>query len=318
MQIASLHRYPVKGLSPERVDAFALKRGAYVPGDRLYAIENGPSGFDAADPKHQPKIKFLMLMRNARLATLRTRYLDDEATLVITDGGHEKVRADLSSADGRDAIRSFFEGFMPAELRGAPKVLTAPDGFRFTDSRSGFVSLLNLASVADLERRVGAPVDPLRFRANLAIDGLTAWDEFDWVGRRVRIGAEAVLKVTKRIVRCAATEVDPVTGIRDMDVVRTLQRSYDHADCGIYAEVVSPGTVRPGDPIVVLDEEQPRLPLQRLRRRPRSRRRAPERRRRCGCGGGEDGCPWPRLPRWPRVPTTASGRALRSRRPRRR
>lgn len=259
MQIASLHRYPVKGLSPERVEAFELKRGAYVPGDRLYAIENGPSGFDAADPKHQPKIKFLMLIRNARLATLRTRYLDDETTLVITEGGEERVRADLSSAEGRAAIRSFFEGFMPAELRGAPELLTAPDGFRFTDSRSGFVSLLNLASVAELERRVGAPVDPLRFRANLAIEGLPAWEEFAWIGRRVRIGADAVLRVTKRIVRCAATEVDPATGIRDMDIVRTLQRSFDHADCGIYAELVSPGIVRPGDPIVVLEDEQPKL-----------------------------------------------------------
>ncbi len=66
MQVASLYRYPVKGLSPERLERATLERGAYFPGDRLFAIENGPSGFDPAEPRHQPKIKFLMLMRNGR------------------------------------------------------------------------------------------------------------------------------------------------------------------------------------------------------------------------------------------------------------
>lgn len=261
MQVASLHRYPVKGLSPEPLDTVTLSRGAYVPGDRLFAIENGPSGFDPADPKHQPKIKFLMLMRNERLARLRTRYLDDETTLVIREGETEKVRANLSDEAGRAALRDFFEAFMPKELRGPPILLTAPDGFRFTDSRSGYVSLLNLASVAELEERIGHPVDPLRFRANVAMSGLPAWQEFDWIGKTIRIGPEAILKVTKRIVRCAATEVDPVTGIRDLPVVKALARAFDHTDCGVYAEIVQSGRIRPDDTIEVV-EEQPRLPLQ--------------------------------------------------------
>ena len=249
VSVATLHRYPVKGLSPEPLEAARLTAGDYFPGDRLFAIENGRSGFDPAAPSHQPKIKFLMLMRNERLATLRTRYLDADSTLVIVENGEERVRADLSTEAGREAVRAFFEGFMPDELRGPPLVLTAPAGFRFTDSRSGYVSLLNAASLADLEGHVGAPVDPLRFRANILMSGLPAWQEFDWIGRTVRIGEEAVVKVTKRIVRCAATEVDPTTGMRDMKVVRTLDRAFDHSDCGIYAEIVRPGTIRPGDRI---------------------------------------------------------------------
>lgn len=255
--IASLHRYPVKGLSPEPLDQAKLTAGDYFPGDRLFAVENGPAGFDPVDPKHQPKIKFLMLMRNERLATLRTRYVDDENALAIAEGGQERVRADLSTETGRADIRAFFEGFMPSELRGPPLVLTAPDGFRFTDSRSGYVSLLNLASVAELEQRIGAPVDPLRFRANIAMSGLPAWEEFDWVGKTIGIG-EVVLRVTKRIVRCAATEVDPTTGIRDMQVVKTLDRAFEHSDCGVYAEVLRSGVIKPGDPIGLT---APRLPL---------------------------------------------------------
>src|SRR5829696_8573869 len=76
IRIASLQRYPVKGLSPETLSSVALTKGDYFPGDRLFAVENGPAGFEPDNPQHQPKIKFLMLMRNESLARLKTRYID--------------------------------------------------------------------------------------------------------------------------------------------------------------------------------------------------------------------------------------------------
>src|ERR1044072_5843750 len=203
-RIESIYRYPVKGLSPEPLARATLKAGEYFPGARVFAIENGPSGFDPAAPQHEPKIKFLMLMRNERLATLRTRYEDATGTLSIEQDGRSALRADLATREGRLAVEAFFRRFMPAELRGPPKVLAAPSGYRFTDSRSGFVSIINLASVAALETIVRVPVTPLRFRANLYVAGWPAWHEFELVDREIAIG-NARLKVTKRIVRCAAT-----------------------------------------------------------------------------------------------------------------
>jgi uncharacterized protein len=247
IRIASLQRYPVKGLSPETLESASLTKGGYFPGDRLFAIENGPAGFDAQNPQHQPKIKFLMLMRNESLARLRTRYLDRITTLFIEEGGREVARGDLSTREGRLAIEAFFRRYMPKELRGPPKVLTAPDGFRFTDSRRGFVSLINLASVRQLENGVGAPVDPLRFRGNVHIDGLAPWAEFDLVGQVLTTASGVRLKVTKRIERCAATNVDPDTGIRDLQIPKSLMEAYGHFDCGIYAEVLSGGSIAVGD-----------------------------------------------------------------------
>src|SRR6187551_3315100 len=90
--IASIHRYPVKGLSPEPLAEVALLPGQTLPADRRYAIENGPSGFDAADPQYFPKIKFLMLMRDERLAALRTRYDDRSHNLTIQRNGTEVAR----------------------------------------------------------------------------------------------------------------------------------------------------------------------------------------------------------------------------------
>ena len=136
---------------------------------------------------------------------------------------------------------------MPKELRGPPKVLAAPDGFRFTDSRRGFVSLINLASVRELETMIGAPVDPLRFRGNIHVEGLAPWAEFDLVGQILTAPSGLRLKVTKRIERCAATNVDPDTGIRDLEIPKSLMRSYGHFDCGIYAEVLDGGGIETGD-----------------------------------------------------------------------
>jgi len=246
-QLESIYRYPLKGLSPERLERAQLTAGAYFPGDRLFAIENGPSGFDPAAPVHQPKTKFLMLMRDERLATLRTHYDDATGTLSIHQDSREAVRADLATKEGRLAVEAFFRRFMPHDLRGPPKVLAAPEGYRFTDSRvSGFVSIINLASVAELETIIGLPVHPLRFRANLYVRGWPAWSEFDLVGREFTIGAVR-LKGLKRIVRCAATNVDPDTGVRDLTIPHTLMQNFDHMDFGIYAQVIEGGDIKPGD-----------------------------------------------------------------------
>ncbi len=258
IRIASLQRYPVKGLSPETLETAALSKGGYFPGDRLFAVENGPAGFEPSNPQHQPKIKFLMLMRNESLARLKTRYLDSITTLFIEEGGREVARGDLSTEQGRLAIEAFFRRYMAKELRGAPKVLTAPDGFRFTDSRRGYVSLINLASVRQLENVVGAPVDPLRFRGNVHIEGLDPWAEFDLVGQVLTTSSGVRLKVTKRIERCAATNVDPATGIRDLQIPKSLMQAYGHFDCGIYAEVMSGGSLSVGDH---LETEQATLAL---------------------------------------------------------
>ncbi len=253
MRIASLYRYPVKGLSPERLTSANLEAGAYFPGDRLFAVENGPSGFDPAEPVHQPKIKYLMLMRHEALATLSTRYDDASGDLVIARDGAEVLRAPTMTAEGQAAITAFFEAFMPDALRGAPKLLQAPEGYRFTDSRSGFVSIINLASVADLSERVGSAVDPLRFRGNIMIEGLEPWAELSLVGCELVTASGVKLEVIKRIERCAATNVDPVTGARDLQLPKALMTAFGHVDCGIYCRIVAGGRLTEGAHLDLVD-----------------------------------------------------------------
>lgn len=253
--VNSLYRYPVKGLTPQSLARVGLEPAKTLPADRLYAIENGPSGFDPAAPRYFPKQRFLMLMQNERLAALRTDFDAEDHTLSVHWQGREAARGDLRTAKGRAAIEQFFATYCGDELRGPPRILSGDniDGpHSFSDVAKKVVSIINLASVADVETLAGAPVHPLRFRGNVYVEGWPAWHEFELLGREIRIGS-AQLKVIKRIVRCAATEVDPDTGIRDLRIPGVLMQNLGHADCGVYAEVTAAGDVAVGDPVNPID-----------------------------------------------------------------
>jgi uncharacterized protein YcbX len=246
-QIASLYRYPVKGLSPEPLPSVTLGVGQTLPADRRYAIENGPSGFDPAAPAWMPKSQFLMLMRNERLARLQTHFDDDTHLLTIRENDKVAARGDLGTTEGRAAIEAFFATNFTSELKGPPKVLSG-GGHSFSDVAKKVVSIINLGSLKAIENIIGVPVHPLRFRANLYVGGWPAWHEFELLGQTLAIG-EARLKVVKRIVRCAAVNVDPESAARDLEIPPTLMRRLGHADCGVYAEVIEGGSIAVGDAI---------------------------------------------------------------------
>ncbi|MEA2868218.1 MAG: uncharacterized protein QOE39_2933 [Bradyrhizobium sp.] len=253
-QIASIYRYPVKGLSPEPLPRVALTVGQPLPADRRYAIENGPTGFNPAAPQYFPKSYFLMLMRNERLAGLQAHFDEKSNVLTVRKEGEATVCGDLETTEGRAAIEAFFAANFASELRGPPKVLSG-GGHSFSDVAKKVVSVVNLGSVAAIEDVVGQPVHPLRFRANLYVSGWPAWHEFELLGQILAIG-DTRLKVVKRIVRCAAVNVDPRTAARDLDIPHTLMRRFGHADCGVYAEVIAGGAISVGDAIAT---EEPKL-----------------------------------------------------------
>ena len=248
--VSALYRYPVKGLSGEPLESVDLAPRATFPMDRAFALENGPSGFDPADPKWQPKIKFLCLMRNASIASLATRYDDASGTFTVSRDGKTLLEVKLTNADGRAALENFFQDFMGREARGKIRLLQAPN-HSFSDVAKKVVSIINLESVAALESAIKHAVDPLRFRGNLHVTGWPAWFETELVGHELEIGGVR-LRAVKMIQRCAATEVNPDTALRDIDVPDALYRLTGEDDCGIYAEVVTAGTIAEGDRIRVL------------------------------------------------------------------
>ena len=207
------------------------------------------SGFDPADPKWMVKVYFLMLQRDEWLAGLQTHFEDASNVLTISQNGSIAAQGDLETAEGRGAIERFFATRFAGAIKGPPKILSS-NGHSFSDIARKVVSIINLGSIAAIEKIVGQPVHPLRFRANLYVSGWPAWHEFELLDQTLAIG-EARLKVVKRIVRCAAINVDPETAERDLNIPPALMRHLGHNECGIYAEVVADGTIATGDAITI-------------------------------------------------------------------
>ena len=149
-EIVSIYRYPVKGLSPEALTSVRVEAGETLPFDRAWAIENGPSKFDPAAPRHLPKIAFLMLMRNERLAAIGTTFDEAARTLTIRKDGKIVAEGSLETEDGRAALEAFFDTYEADELRGAARIVSAP-GHAFTDTATKCLSLINLETVRDIE-----------------------------------------------------------------------------------------------------------------------------------------------------------------------
>jgi uncharacterized protein YcbX len=244
--VAAIFRHPVKGFTPEALDAVQLAPGEGFPFDRRWAVENGPCGFDPAAPAFVSKQKFTVLAHIARVATARTRYDAATGVLHVTAPGAREIAVRLEYPDGRETFAAWLTEFLGEDVRGPLRVLDAPGAWRFTDHPLGQVSIVNLASIRDLGRRMGVELDPLRFRANLYVEGWPAWAENQWTDRPMMVGW-AKASVFKPIVRCAATHVDPTTAERDLDVVKALFDNYGHMFCGVYVRVTEGGMVGLGD-----------------------------------------------------------------------
>jgi uncharacterized protein len=244
--VAAIFRHPVKGFTPEPLTAVDLAPGMGFPADRIYAVENGPCGFDPAAPAFIPKQKFTVLAALPKVAAVRTRYHDASGDLEASAPAAADFFGRLSEAAGRDAFAAWLTAVLGEEARGPLRVVAATQAWRFTDHPLGQVSIINLASVADLSARMGVELDPLRFRANLYVDGWPPWAELDWTGRRLMLGwAEA--EVFKPIVRCAATEVNPATAQKDAEIPKALFDAFGHMHCGVYVRVNSAGRIGLGD-----------------------------------------------------------------------
>ena len=254
--IAAIYRYPVKGLSPERLDRTVLAKGECLPHDRRFAIALPSTRFDPEQPKWAPKTCFVMLMRDEALALLHTSFDPDTGDLTIADDTGLRLRAPITEPGGAARIADFVADFLGDSVARPLRVVEAR-GHTFADARKKpnatydkYVSLINRASLAALEEQVETPVDKLRFRANIYFDGPPAWRELDWIGSEIALGG-ARLRIVSPITRCAATEVNLETAERDIAVVAELQRGFGHNLMGIYAEVLDGGPVAVGDRLTV-------------------------------------------------------------------
>ena len=252
MRVEYLYRFPVKGLTAEALESVTVETGRCIPWDRAFALAQGDSGFDPAAPQWLPKTRFMCTARNARIASLAAMFEPRDGTLTVRAPDGSGIAENALSDEGRVRIAAFLTRYLGDEARGTPSFHHIP-GHSFSDNRERLISLVNMASLHDLEAKVGARRHRRRFRANVWFSGAPAWSERGWVGQQIQLGG-AVLRITEGLVRCAATEVNPETAERDANPVEELRRLYGHTELGVLATVVEGGHFALGDAIEVLGE----------------------------------------------------------------
>jgi uncharacterized protein YcbX len=248
-RLKTLCRYPVKGLNAEFISEAILTQNKGIPFDRYFAIAHGETNFDANNPQHLDKKYFLMQMKNTELAQLNCEFDEIKGLLQLSKDRQVLLKANLNSSTGRSEINQFFGEFLSSSVKSTPKIVSS-EGHMFADIATQNLSLINLNSVKDFEQRSGLTIDPMRFRANVYIDDLPAWQEFDLLQRDFSIG-DVKFQGSKKTVRCAATMVDPQTAKRDINVPLTLRKIYGHIHMGIYIDVVSNGVIRVQHELIV-------------------------------------------------------------------
>ena len=247
VEITGIYRYPVKGLSAQPLQGIRLEAGRPFPFDRIFALGRSNAKVDPHNPQWAKKGMFVMLMLEEALATVRTHLDVDTMRLAITrPNGTPLLSADLNTPEGRGEVEALVERLVPT-LRGRPTMVRSTAG-HFMDKPDNVLSLINLATLRSLEERWGYVLDPLRFRANLYIDGARPWEEFDWIGGTLQING-TVLRVDRRNGRCGATNVNPATGQRDLELPTALRAAFGHKDLGVYLVTETSGTVVVGDTV---------------------------------------------------------------------
>ena len=245
-KISHILRYPVKGLPAQSCKDGILEPDKGLVGDRLYAISKSA---DKPYDSWAKKSYFLQWMTHPKLARLRCVFQADTGQadtgyLQLTDEDRLLFEGRLDAPEEAEALADILHSFL--DLEEKPLLHKAQKG-SFTDQNETVISLGQTSSLAAVNGDIGEPKDLFmaRFRLNIWLEGGTAFEELDWVGRRARLGS-AELYFTEPVGRCQAINASPATGRKRQDealsdLTQLLRSTYDHDCLGVFARIEKAG-----------------------------------------------------------------------------
>ena len=229
-------RHPIKAHGREALQAVSLIAGHTMPGDRVWAVAHEGSKADGSE--WVPCANFNRVSKVPQLMAMHARLNDETGIVTLT---HHQLGEFSFDPDGdATGFLAWVQPIMPTDRAASKRIIKVPNR-GMTDSDFPSVTLCNIASHRDVERKMGMDLSPLRWRGNIWMDGVEAWDEFNWMDRDVRIG-EAILRIRERTDRCPSTKSNPVTGVHDAETLCALD-SFGHRDFSVRAEVIQGGRI---------------------------------------------------------------------------
>ena len=261
-RVVALYRYPVKGGTPEACDSLTVLAEGRIAGDRALGFRFADSGLP--DTAWSKKHGYAALVNTPALARLAMRFDAGTRQLRIENGDALLADENIDGA-GRRRLAAAVERFVLAQadnpLAGHPERLPLEligDGItpRYQDSERGEITLHSRETLAAIANAAGdAGLNELRFRSNIAIEGVEAWAEDRWVGHRLRIGA-LDFDVVRTKVRCLATHANPLTGVFDLPVMQTLVRGFRQTQPTMAVALLTRGNggeIAIREPVTLLD-----------------------------------------------------------------
>jgi uncharacterized protein YcbX len=256
-KVVALYRYPLKGFTPERCERLTVLPGGRVAGDRVLNFRFADT--PVADTEWCRKYHGVVLANTPGLACLNVRFDQARQKLRIALGGTVLAEETLDDA-GRQrlvaALTRYVQSLAENPLKDQPqrlplKLVGGGAAPRYQDNQAGQVTLHSRESLASAGVALGdTHLDEQRFRHNIVIDGVAAWQEQSWVGGRVRVGNVEFQTVVPKV-RCLATHANPQSGVRDLEVMPTLVRAFAQQQPTFGVGLLSDagGEIRVGDAV---------------------------------------------------------------------
>ena len=234
-RVAALYRYPVKGFTPEECETLTVLDEGRIAGDRVLGIRFADTA--AADEAWSKKTEMVALMNTPGLARLHLRF-DAEAQRLHLSCASTVLADEVLTPEGRQRLATAVAAYVLTldenPLAGHPERLplrVIGDGLtpRYHDAEAGQVTLHGRGSLHALTAALAHAEEgsERRFRSNMALEGLGAWEEHRWVGHKVRIGT-VTFDVVRPKVRCLATHANPTNR-------GTGRADSHHPDPGVWA-----------------------------------------------------------------------------------
>ena len=251
--ISSIHYCPVKSLSFQSIKSCIIKKNLGMLNDRVFAfsrsIDYEKAKLIQKNPNERKLNYFLTLKNSPVLNKYNFIYDNDKLTLTI----HNKELISIL-ANNPEQVSLLLNKLIELESSLInPIFLLNNNDFPFYDTSNSnkvlnSMSLINLNSVADFEKKINQKVEFQRFRGNFYVDGIQAWEESNWINKIIKIN-NISFKVEKNIPRCVAINLKPKTDDNSLNLLQSLKKTYNHFDMGIYLTALDNGKIDVGDKV---------------------------------------------------------------------
>ncbi|MEM9970862.1 MAG: MOSC domain-containing protein [Pseudomonadota bacterium] len=244
--LSKIVRHPIKAVGRDELPSVALKAGQWMPFDRLWAVSHEKSKL--TEDGWARKANFLRGVTDPQLMAVSAKFDPMLKEITLRHPKFDEVTVRPNDPEDTEELVDWLRRIWPDDLP-APTGIYRATNAHLTDVPDPWISINATASLDALSALAGQSLSPHRFRGNLWIDGLDAWQEKGWVGKTLKVG-DAALAVREEITRCKATMANPETGKRDVDTLDLLSE-LGHMEFGVYAEVVDGGDISLGDPVTI-------------------------------------------------------------------